>query len=174
MIPFANARATRLADRDYFDFALASVEAAQRRVWALIFIHDIRPPRDVAGQVLELTRALVDRRRVGVDVRMLLTGDVTTPDISVANVATGLFLRENGVPNRRVFADQGDGRNGSHAKFAVCDDEAVVGSQNWTDDAFRMNLEDAAIVTGHPVELLAEEFLRLWERGRGLPIDDAR
>jgi phosphatidylserine/phosphatidylglycerophosphate/cardiolipin synthase-like enzyme len=169
MTAFDDASAARLPEREYFDFTLASVERARRRVWASLFLQDIRPARDLDGQVLELTTALVARHRVGVDVRVLLSGQVNTPDIAVANLASGLFLAQNGVPHRRAFEDPRGGRGGSHAKFFVCDDEAVVGSQNWTDDAFRLNLEDAVVVQGPPVELLAEEFLRLWETGRGLP-----
>jgi phosphatidylserine/phosphatidylglycerophosphate/cardiolipin synthase-like enzyme len=169
MTAFEDARAVRLPDRQYFDFALASVETARRRIWASLFLQDIRPSRDLNGQVLELTMALIARSRVGVDVRVLLSGDVNTPDIAVANLASGMFLAQTGVQHRRAFEDPRGGRGGSHAKFFICDAEAVAGSQNWTDDAFRLNIEDAVVVQGPPVELLAEEFLRLWETGRGLP-----
>jgi phosphatidylserine/phosphatidylglycerophosphate/cardiolipin synthase-like enzyme len=167
MIPFAESSVARLPEREYFDFALASVESARRRVWASIFIYDIRPSRDLQGQVLDLTSALVARRQVGVDVRVLLNGPASTPDISVANLASGLYLIQSGVPHRRVFGDPE--RRGSHAKFVVVDDHAIVGSQNWTDDGFRLNIEDAAVLGGTAVDLLAEEFARLWADGRGMP-----
>jgi phosphatidylserine/phosphatidylglycerophosphate/cardiolipin synthase-like enzyme len=47
----------------------------------------------------------------------------------------------------------------------------VLGSQNWTDDAFRLNLEDSVALSGRAVDILAQEFLRLWRLGRGLPAD---
>jgi hypothetical protein len=173
MMAFTQTRAARLGDRDYFDFALASVEAATRHIWASIFIYDLRPNRDLEGQVLALTNALIERRRLGVDVRVLTTGHVATPDISVANLASGLFLEAAGVPHRRVF-DTDERRRGSHAKFLICDAAAIVGSQNWTDDAFRLNIEDAILLIGNAVDLLAGEFLSLWARGKGVPENVAR
>jgi phosphatidylserine/phosphatidylglycerophosphate/cardiolipin synthase-like enzyme len=171
MTAFAGASATRIPDRSYADFVLASVEGSRRRIWVSQFIFDVRPPRDLAGEVLELVLALAERRRVGVDVRVLLTGGVSTPDIAVANLATGLLISGYGIPHRRMFRVDASARSGSHAKFVVWDDHALVGSQNWTDDAFRLNLEDSVALSGRPVDILAEEFLRLWELGRGLPAD---
>lgn len=168
MIEFSQTRAARLDDRDYFDLILASVETAKRRLWVSIFIYDIRPARDLEGKVLDLTTALIERNRLGVDTRVLMTGNVTTPDISVANLASGLYLRAAGVPHRRVFRNS-VARSGSHAKLVVSDDVAVVGSQNWTDDGFTDNIEDAVLLTGNAVELIAQEFLSLWDRARGMP-----
>ena len=169
---FVDAQAGRLEDREYFDFALACVEAATARIWASLFIQDVRPSRDIAGNVLELTMSVVARRRAGVDVRVLLTGRSNTPDIAVANMASGLMLRAHGVPHRALL--DFDGRRGSHAKFIVCDDVAVVGSQNWTDDGFRLNTEDAIILSGPPVEHLAGEFQRLWVGARRVRFDAGR
>jgi len=168
MIAFTQSSATRIDDRDYFDFMLASIEAAKWRIWVSLFIYDIRPSRDLEGKVLDLTTALIERRKLGVDVRVLMTGQVRTPDIAVANLASGLYLTFSGVPHRRIFATA-DGRSGSHAKMVICDDAAVVGSQNWTDDGFRLNIEDAALLTGSVTDLLAQEFLRLWSTGKGMP-----
>lgn len=173
MIGFADARAARLSDGEYSDVVLACVEAARRRVWTTVFIFDIRPSRDVEGRALELATALIDRHQQGVDVRVLMAGDVTTPDIAVANLATGLLLDERGVRQRRLFGSGDIARRGSHAKFAVIDDLAVAGSHNWADDAFRLNIEDSVLLSGEPVEQLAGEFLRLWSYGRALPSDGA-
>ncbi|MCX4240479.1 phospholipase D family protein [Paraliomyxa miuraensis] len=167
MTTFDATQAARLPDRDYYDFVFASVEAARRRIWVSLFICDIRPSRDLEGQVLDLVTALIVRCAVGVDVRVLLNGVAATPDIDVANLATGTFLHRHRVPHRRVM--QLGNRRGSHAKLVICDDVAVVGSQNWTDDGLRQNLEDAIIVAGDATELLAADFLALWERGKGLP-----
>lgn len=167
-IVFDSSEAVHLPDRDYFDFTLASIEAARRRVWVSMFIFDIRPSRDIRGNVLDLALALIERRTVGVDIRVLTTGSVGTPDIAVANLASGIYLENSGVPHRRVMSS-GKGRKGSHAKFVVCDDIAIVGSQNWTDDGFSLNHEDALIAIGKASEQLGQEFLRLWSIGSGLP-----
>src|SRR5687768_11102999 len=108
MKTFEAAGANRLADRDYFDFVMACVETATSRVLAALFLYDLRPPRDVRGQVLQLTTALAQRRAVGVDVRVVLSGYATTPDISVANLASALFMESRGVPHRHFFSSGTD------------------------------------------------------------------
>lgn len=167
-LPFSATDVARVDDRAYFDFCLAAAERSQRRIWVSLFICDIRPERDVAGQVLELLSALVDRRSWGVDVRVLLTGDANAADIASANFASGYFLDQSGVPLRRAVRVDGD-RLGTHSKFAVFDDIAVAGSQNWTDDGFRLNIEDAVVLAGSGTDRIGSEFLRLWQQGRGMP-----
>lgn len=167
MSSFDQAQAVRLSDRNYLDFILASLEVARHRVWVSMFLCDIRPPRDIEGQVLDLLMALIERHQTGVDVRVLLSGVARTPDIDVANLTSGLFLTNYQIPHRRIIGSPD--RAGSHAKFVVCDDLAVIGSQNWTDDAFRLNIEDAIIVMGQPTALIAQEFVGLWASGKGMP-----
>lgn len=168
MTAFGTSAAVGLTDRSYFEFVLSAAERARRRIWASIFLYDLRPSRDIAGSVLDLTNVLVRRSAVGVDVRVLVSGQVTTPDIAVANRATALFLTRHGVPNRHVVGEPDSGRQGSHAKFAVLDDVAVLGSQNWTDDAFRLNVEDAVALTGDVIDVLAAQFQSMWRHSRGL------
>lgn len=167
MIPFTQTEIAPLTDRTYFDFILGSIEKATQQIWVSIFIYDIRPSRDVAGMVLELTTALIDKKLNGVDVRVLLAGYLSTADIAAANLASGLYLNGFGVPHRRSIRDSA--QVGSHAKYVICDDMAVVGSQNWTDDGFRLNIEDAVALKGDAVYYLESEFLRQWELGKGLP-----
>lgn len=171
MSVFTMAQARPVAPREYADLVHASVEGAVHRVWVCMFLYDLRPGRDVHGAVLDLTMALVRRRQLGVDARVVLSGQVETVDIAVANMATGLLLGDYRVPHRGVFGGYRDGRRGMHTKFVICDDVAVVGSQNWTDDAFFDNVEDAVLLTGSPVNLLAAEFARLWAVGRRMPTD---
>lgn len=167
-IIFDTAQIARIDDRAYYDFALAAVERARRQIWVCVFICDIRPHRDLEGLVLDLVAALIERRQWGVDVRIMLTGDANAADIATANLATALYLDHADVPVRRVMTLP-DGRRGTHAKFAMFDDVAVVGSQNWTDDGFRQNIEDALLLTGQPVNRLAAEFMMLWKTGKGVP-----
>lgn len=169
---FAGAEAVRIAERDYHDLLMACVAGARRRIHASIFLFDARPVRDPRGQVLDLLHALAERRRLGVDVRVMLTGQVDTVVLGVANVATGILLESLGVPHRRAFAP-GDGRKGSHAKFVLIDDLAIVGSQNWTDDAFNDNVEDAVLLRGSALDPLEDEFARMWPIAKGLPAHEA-
>ncbi len=168
MSTFSDALVVHLADRDYYDFVLASIEKAYSRIFVSMFLFDIRPARDVRGQALDLAMALAEKKRTGVDVRVLLNGQVSTPELGAANVATGALLESYGVPHRRIFIVD-DKRIGSHAKWVIIDQMAVVGSQNWTDDAFNENTEDAVAIEGESVGLLETEFITLWKKGRGLP-----
>jgi len=172
MTPFSDTQAVRIAEREYHDLLMACIGAARRRIHACVFLFDVRPVRDPRGQVLDLAMALAERRRLGVDVRVLLTGQVGTVVLGVANLATGILLESHGVPHRRVFGSDG-GRSGSHAKFALIDDLAIVGSQNWTDDAFNDNVEDAVLLRGGALRPLESEFARLWPLGKGMPAHEA-
>ncbi len=145
---FAGAEAVRIAERDYHDLLMACVAGARRRIHASIFLFDARPVRDPRG------------------------GQVDTVVLGVANVATGILLESLGVPHRRAFAP-GDGRKGSHAKFVLIDDLAIVGSQNWTDDAFNDNVEDAVLLRGSALDPLEDEFARIWPIAKGLPAHEA-
>jgi phosphatidylserine/phosphatidylglycerophosphate/cardiolipin synthase-like enzyme len=160
--------ATGLTDRAYGDLVRAAAERARRRIWASIFLYDLRPSRDLAGLVMALTDTLIQRHAAGVDVRVLVSGEVSTPDIAVANRATAMFLDRHGVPSRHVFGAAGSVRRGSHAKVVLMDDIAVLGSQNWTDDAFRLNVEDAVVLTGDAVRILGGAFQTTWQRARRL------
>jgi phosphatidylserine/phosphatidylglycerophosphate/cardiolipin synthase-like enzyme len=168
MIPFQDAQATHIADRDYYDLMLSSIESATTRVWISAFIFDVRPPRDVEGQVAQIVQALADRYALGVDVRVLTSSHMRTPDIDVANLATGTLLQALRVPHRRITHARPPEPTGSHAKFSVFDDHAIVGSQNLTDDAFRENIEDAVLLQGPPVDALAGEFQHLWNNSQRL------
>jgi phosphatidylserine/phosphatidylglycerophosphate/cardiolipin synthase-like enzyme len=168
MIEFAETSAAHIEEREYFDVLMACVQTARHRIYASLFLFDVRPVRDVRGNVLELVMDLAQRRSVGVDVRVLLTGRVSTPELGLANVATGILLASHGVRHRRTFQVD-EQRSGSHAKFAIFDDVAIVGSQNWADDAFNLNTEDGVILRGDAVDALEAEFGRLWRLGKGLP-----
>lgn len=167
MIPFTETAIAPLTDREYFDFMLHSIETAKQQIWASLFIYDLRPSRDIRGKVLQLSTSLINKKLQGLDVRVLLAGYLRTADIAAANLASGLYLKEFGVPHRRSIKD--NEQMGSHAKYVICDEVAVVGSQNWTDDGFRLNIEDALLLKGDAVFILESEFLRQWELGKGLP-----
>lgn len=168
MTKFFGAEAARIADRDYYALLMACVVSARRRIHASIFLFDVRAVSDLRGQALDLAMALAERHRLGVDVRILTTGQVGTVALGVANVATGILLESHRVPHRRLFGTDGS-RSGSHAKFVLIDDLAIVGSQNWTGDSFNDNVEDAVLLRGSALSPLDREFTRLWSLGKGLP-----
>ena len=169
MISF-NSLGTYLEDRQYFPYTKALIENARRHVLINTFIFDIRPPRDIEGYVLDLSSILIKAHKRGVDVRVLLPGTALSPDIYIANLSAGLYLTRSGIRHRRILAHEN--RQGSHAKFLICDDTAVIGSQNWTDDAFRLNIEDAIVLKGEAVIKIEAEFFKLWKNARTIPSSD--
>ncbi len=160
MTIFEAGAAVQVAQRDYFDLTLATIEMAKRRLWACIFLFDLRPQRDFEGEVLDIALAIAARHRAGIDTRVILQSYTSSAELDTANLSAAIYLKGSGVPARRL-ATIGD-RRGSHAKFLVADDMCVIGSQNWTHDAFRLNIEDAIMLRGAPVNILAAEFERLW------------
>ena len=145
--PLGDVALAAVSDREYYPMVRAAAERAQMRIWASLFICDIRPSRDVSGRVLDLISTLCSRAALGVDVRFMLTGDASAADIAAANLATGLYLHHSGVPTRRTFHGDG-GRLGSHAKMVVIDNTAFIGNQNWTRGGFDSHIEDAICVDG--------------------------
>jgi Phosphatidylserine/phosphatidylglycerophosphate/cardiolipin synthases and related enzymes len=87
-------------------------------------------------------RALVDRARAGVSVRVLLSNAWYDADRNAATVAVAERLNESGVPITVRIATPA-GRFGKvHAKGAIIDDRQVLlGSLNWNDGAPTRNRE---------------------------------
>lgn len=161
-----NSNIAKIEAREYYDFVFSLLEGARSKIWLSIFIMDIRPSLDVEGKVLNLVSKLINKRNAGLDVKILLNGYFRTPGIDVTNIASGLYLREFNVPNRRIFSN--NERLGSHSKFLICDDLLVLGSPNWTQGAFSEYIEDSVVATGHVVVETESIFLNFWENSRPL------
>jgi phosphatidylserine/phosphatidylglycerophosphate/cardiolipin synthase-like enzyme len=132
---------------------------------------------DSTGQ--ELIRIMVNRKRAGVDVR-LITEDFYT--FSISNYAIGVLERE-GIPVARV-ADKrlNDIERMFHDKFWIRDgEEAILGGMNVLDyenegTGFNfLNRDTDVLIRGPAVTDLLGSFIRLWERydKDGRPIDAA-
>jgi len=159
-------RIAKVEARAYFDFVLHQLEEAQSKIWLSLFIMDMRPSVDVEGKVLRLLSELIKKHNSGLDVKVLLNGYFRSPSIDVANIASGLYLREFNVPNRRVFSQ--NERLGSHSKFLICDNLLLLGSPNWSQGAFTDHIEDSVITTGHAVVETESIFLNFWNNARSL------
>jgi mitochondrial cardiolipin hydrolase len=101
-----------------------------------------------------LARALAERRRAGVDVRVLL-------DASQADAGFVRRLREDGLAVRLARLPE-DAR--FHHKFAVLDERRVItGSYNWTYRADRVSHENIVVLRDVPAAaVFRAEFERLW------------
>jgi cardiolipin synthase len=86
---------------------------------------------------------LVQARRRGVDVRVILPAAGNWGSMNVSNKVTANRMLENGI---RVYLYPGM----SHIKAAVFDGWACIGSANFDRASFRLNVE-TNIATSHPV-----------------------
>ncbi|MCP9927259.1 phosphatidylserine/phosphatidylglycerophosphate/cardiolipin synthase family protein [Cyanobium sp. CH-040] len=166
-------------------FVLASIAGAEREI--LVAVQELTLPR--------IARALVERHRQGLRVRVVLENSYSTPwseqhlaDLSPRErhrraqlEALGggdavALLRDGGIP---VIDDTADGSAGSglmHHKFMVIDGrEVLTGSTNFTSSCIHGDPDDAStrgnvnhMLRLHSQELAAlfrEEFERLWGSG---------
>ena len=158
---FSVTEAIPLKDEDYYWFVLDEIHRAKRRIWMSIFIMDVTRESDPEQRVRSLIRALRDASWRGVKVRVM-TGDVYDIfSIRESNKIARQFLRTRRIVARR---HPSPGRSGTHDKYILFDDDLVVlGSHNWTDRAFRQNLEDSIAVKSRDVaSAIEKEFLSNW------------
>lgn len=149
-----------LFDELYHAFLRRSIAAAKLRIWASIFIVNPGIGQDLEERVRSLVQALGAKRHMGLDVRIVLGASKTNQDIQGANLVALRYLRSCGVPAKLYRA----AKSSTHAKYVLIDEDlAVVGSHNWSHNAFSASAEDSlAIRSRDHVEALAREFLKVW------------
>ena len=151
-----------LPNGEYYFEVKRLIMNANRSIYVAVFAvkYDTRE-NAVSDPVDELLGLLVEAKRRGVDVRVLV--DEYTFQRYRYTVE---YLKENGVP---VKLDPSSATT-MHAKIVVVDGKiAVVGSHNWTEAALRWNEEYSVEVIGAAVAGKVEEyFMRLWSQGRGV------
>lgn len=133
---------TRTGDPEILRAQLAAMRAARSRIF-------IQQPYVADSQVLaELVRA----RRRGVDVRMILPSEGDSKIMNSANLVAAHLLISHGV---RVFVYPGM----THAKAALYDDWAIIGSANFDKLSLRIN-QETNLATSDPrfVEALEREL----------------
>ncbi len=116
----------------------------------------------------KLSKALVDAKNRGVDVKVVLDHSFDAEN----QYSKGEYLRRKGVPVKLVSVRGEWGRareweGKMHNKFAVIDRSIVItGSYNWTVTAERVNHENLLIFSNAPkvAEAYLREFNRLWNR----------
>jgi phosphatidylserine/phosphatidylglycerophosphate/cardiolipin synthase-like enzyme len=167
-IPFFEAEeALILRDKDYYQYLLCGIRRARKRVVAVQFAIDIRTGMDVNREVVALCHALAEASWRGLDVRVIVNR-LLTPDLQLdVNRVAHRFLAQRGVRVRAYRAPEGSHRDSVHSKLALLDDEVVlVGSHNWTPNAFDANRETSVAVRSGDLALdLLQTFERMWQHG---------
>jgi hypothetical protein len=124
----------------YEETALAAVRSAKESVHLFLYLFNV--PAGRASGPGRLMEALIDARRRGVDVEVLLDAGDSPFDPLDRNRAAVEALARGGVA-----VAYADGRV-LHAKALVVDRKTVIlGSSNWTSAAFESNWEADVVLT---------------------------
>ncbi|MBL0360009.1 MAG: hypothetical protein IPP70_02920 [Elusimicrobia bacterium] len=124
----------------YEETALAAVRSAKRSVHLFLYLFNL--PAGRASGPGRLAEALIDARRRGVEVDVLLDAGDSPFDPLDRNRAAVEALARGGVAVAYV-----DGKI-LHAKAVVVDRKTVIlGSSNWTSAAFESNVEADVVMT---------------------------
>ncbi len=151
-----------LPDQGYYHVLLDRVETARERIWAAVFLIDLLPRRDRGVRVRRLVRALQAARWRGVDVRILLSRSAQSLNVDITSQVALRYLQSRRLAARPY---QPSGRlNSLHAKLVVVDgDTVLVGSHNWTRQAFAADVEDSVLVRSPELNgYLADRFIDFW------------
>lgn len=159
-----------LCDGEYLAVLRRLIDDARSRIWVSAFTFNPQPAFDGYLLVRLVARSLAKAQRRGVDVRVLIGGNADAPLAQPAGNASGLLLlRTLGVESRMY----GAARRSSHAKYAIVDDESLVGSHNWSPRAFRDGVDTSVAVRSEQLSArLERQFLSDWtasQTNRGYP-----
>ena len=158
MSEFNLTRIIILEDHAYLSIVKSLILKANKSIYVAIYVikYDVKEPNDPVNQLLN---ALVDARKRGLDVKVLVDDPTlrSYPD-------TISYLKNNSV---EIKLDEKKGVT-SHMKIVIIDDTyLVVGSHNWTESALSYNHEySVLIVSRYHAEAAEKYFLNLWNSGR--------
>ena len=149
-----------LEDHEYFSKVKSIIETANESIYVAIYVVKY-DPKEYDDPVNQLLYALVDAKKRGLDVRVLVDDPTlrSYPD-------TISFLKNNSIPIR---LDKSKGVT-SHMKIVIIDGKyLIIGSHNWTESALSYNHEySVLIVSKHYSEAATKYFLSLWSEGRNI------
>lgn len=153
---------------EYAKKVLPLIQSAQKRCWVAVYVASYSDSFEFSIQN-RLYKALVERFKKGVDVRIILDEsyewDVMkgkpSDKRSTKNDVVFQYFKENGVP---VLMDSPD--QTMHGKFVVVDDSWVVlGSTNWTYSALSKNVEVSSILKNEALNQEMQNFFKtLWNQ----------
>lgn len=149
-----------LPDREYYDRAKQLISRANSSIHIAVFILKYDPHESIySDPVNMLLKALVDAKKRGVDVRVVVD-DVTKREYG----DTIEYLKVHGIPVRL----DPSGNTLLHAKIMVIDGMWVfVGSHNWSESAMHYNKEYSLLVRSRTIASKVESYFEdLWSRGR--------
>ena len=157
---FSIAKVIPLFDLAYYEFLLRAIHQAHYRVWASIFIVNVFRGYDVDQRVRSIVKALSVKKRLGLDMRVILGFSDQNPDIRLTNETSLNYMKSMWIPAKYYHGS----KQSTHSKYVLIDDElCIIGSHNWTPSAFGSNKEDSIAVYSrdHNAEL-SKQFMGSW------------
>jgi len=149
-----------LRGRYYYYFLRNGIECAKYRIWASIFIINVTREHDCQLEVRDILKLLAYKRALGLDVRVII-GDSQNSAIRETNEIARSYLEAKGISIRKYKGT----KKSTHSKYAIIDDDLIVlGSHNWTKNAFGKNEEDSVAIYSKCLNReLAYQFLATWK-----------
>ncbi len=155
-----------LSDGDYYRYIVERIATVKKRLYLNIFIVDSRVGSDSYLLVRRLIRLLAKLQQRDVDVRVILAA-ATTFDIAMSNATTQLLCNLYGI-SCRITAET---ERPSHCKYAILDDEIIIGSHNWESGAFNSFYEDSVAIRDTLVRrALLSDFGSQWRSASPMPL----
>ena len=131
----------------YFEVTLNEIQQAKSSIRLTMYLFVL--PVDRESKVRRLADALIEARKRGVDVKVVLDRNAWQ-DPTAKNLEAFRYLRDRNV---EVFYDD-EGKQ-THAKAMVIDGQTVIlGSSNWSESALSRNVEANVLIRSK--ELAAE------------------
>jgi hypothetical protein len=160
----SSAKVEYVASRDYFPTVQRELDRARSSVTVCLYLYVLRA-NQFESPVFQLTRSLVQARDRGVRVEVYLDQNIDfvrgdSLPLAGKNAAAVRYLKSNNIP---VFFDSPSTL--THAKTVIIDSATVLlGSSNWTDSAFRDNVETNVLVRSPSFahEVLTAIHARAW------------
>ena len=134
-----------ISSREYYPAVKEIIDNAEKSIHMSMFVVSLRPNQK-DSVVYKLCDALIDAKKRGVSVRVILDQNVNYYDDQIGvegkNIEAYKYLNKNGVD---VFYDNKN--KYTHSKTLVIDEKIVIiGSTNWSYSAIKKNNESSVLI----------------------------
>ncbi len=155
-----------VVNRQHFPALLGMLEGARKRIQVLMYGMKYYTGKYAAdSKTNRLIDALIDARKRGVDVKVILDRSNYNKILNRVNDATREYLERGGVEVR-----EDPEAVTTHAKVVIADDSVLIGSANWGYLAMDVRNESSLLVTDPAtVSFFEDYFMRIWREGAPEP-----
>lgn len=154
-------RVSPVDDSDYFPLLKSMIAECSHRLLCSLFIIDIVPRAVRHSYVDELLCLIKAAHLRGIDARIIVSGSNTSLAILGTSAVAVKRIGQLGIPVRWAAKY----KNPSHAKLVICDNNVLIGSHNWSYNAFFASVQDSVIVYSEQLaSVMATEFDQNWSK----------